>query len=251
MLGKGVAALPLAERLKNATQVAQILKAHPMIGALAKVGLTALRQAGVGGAQTYVKTGGDAGAAATTAAVTGGTGAVLGAAGEGISSAIASRAPTIENVGGVPTTVTREAQNLKPTPQQVQGQQAIRGTAQNAAGAHLAEVNESRAVPTNAPALPASNGPYEFNLRGVTPVEGQTGTLLHPAAKFEPTASRVPEGGEPGTRAGASETRFFVSARPGRPARLRQSPDLDAQGRRPGRPRGAGVPSRDGKPYGR
>ena len=200
MLGKGVAALPLAERLKNATQVAQILKAHPMIGALAKVGLTALRQAGVGGAQTYVKTGGDAGAAATTAAVTGGTGAVLGAAGEGISSAIASRAPTIENVGGVPTTVTREAQNLKPTPQQVQGQQAIRGTAQNAAGAHLAEVNESRAVPTNAPALPASNGPYEFNLRGVTPVEGQTGTLLHPAAKFEPTASRVPEGGEPGAQ---------------------------------------------------
>lgn len=193
LLGKGIQALPLAERLKNATQLAQVMKAHPMVGALTRIGLTALKQAGVGGAQTYLKTGGDAGAAGEAAATTGVLGAVVGGAGEGLSSAIAKRAPTVESVGGVPTTVTAEMRNARPTAQQAAGQKSITNAAKGALEPHLAEVNESRAVPANKPALPASTGPYEFNLRGVTPEQGTTGEIGQSAAKRPQAAFRPPQ----------------------------------------------------------
>lgn len=165
---------------------------HPIVSHAVTQGATA-------GAQTYMKTG-DAGAALRAAAETSAVSLVIGSSGKGISNAIANRATTLEDVGGVQTPVPAAARNVKPTPEQAAGQQALTKSAQSAARSHLAEVNESRAVPESAPALPARTGPFEFKLKGLNPVEGTIGNIAHPAAKFEPTASRVPEGGTPGAQ---------------------------------------------------
>lgn len=198
MAGKSVSALPMAQRLKAMTGLAEMLERYPNLAKLVKIGSTAVKQGTVSGAQTYAKTGGDTGAAATTAALTAGTSAVLGGAFSAAGSKVRAKLPTTEKVGGVDMQVPADLHTQEPTPNQVQGQQAIKNAAKGTLQNHLEEVNQSRTPPESAPALPSATGPFEFNLRGVKPEEGTTGPLLHNAEKFEPTASRVPEGQEPG-----------------------------------------------------
>ena len=194
LLGKGAEMLPMAEKLKEATGVASILEKLPApIQKIIKIGTTAVRQGMAGGAQTYVKTGGDTGAALGAGATTAALGGTLDAAGQGLSSTIAKRATTLEDVGGVPTPVSADVRNARATPQQAAGQESIRNAARGSLAGHLEEVNESRAVPPSAPGLPAFTGPYEFNLRGVTPEEGTTGRIGQSAAKVPQAAFKPPQ----------------------------------------------------------
>ena len=191
-LGK-IAKAPVA--LSEAAKIEQEIKKGSTMGKLA---LAALKQGTVAGGQTYVKTGGDTGAALRTGAATAGVSGGLGALAEGAESYIGRNMTTLENVGGIETPVPAEVRNVQETPQQTAGKQAIRSAAQDTLAQHLQEVNESRAVPESAPALPARTGPYEFQLKGIPPTNGTTGQIAHDAAKFDPAASRVPEGGTPG-----------------------------------------------------
>jgi hypothetical protein len=198
MLGRAGQAMGITQKLKTMAGLSQMLeKAPPMVSKLLKIGMSAAKQGTVAGGQTYAKTG-DAGAALRAGAGTGLVTGAFGAAGEGLASAVAHNASTMEDVGGVPTPVTAAERNVRATPRQAAGKQAIAGAAQDATGRHLVEVNESRAVPENAPGLPAKTGPFTFNLKGVRPQEGATGEISQPAKKFEPAASRVPENAEPG-----------------------------------------------------
>lgn len=200
LLGKAGSAVGLADKLKSVTGLAQLIQKYPMIGKLMKIGASAVKQGTVGGAQTLVKTGGDTDAAATAALTTGGVGAVAGGAAEGLQSAIARRASTIEDVGGVPTTVPGEVRNsATPTPQQTAGRQSIQNAAQDALRGHLEEVNESRATPAGPKQLPARTGPFEFNLRGVTPTETTTGTIAPRAAEIPRENTSVPANRTPAT----------------------------------------------------
>lgn len=128
-----------AQKLEVASRLAKLAEKHPLIA-------NALRNAAVAGAQTDVKTGGDLGSAATAAAVTGAGSAALEGIGTKVGGALAKRATTLENVGGVETPVPAEVRNAKQTPQQTAGQEVIRGSAQDTLRGHLEEVNESRAV---------------------------------------------------------------------------------------------------------
>ena len=76
LLGKGIEALPLAERMKDAANLAQFLDKHKVIAKLLKVGTTAVKQGTIAGAQTYAKTG-DQGAAVKTGVETGVVSAAL------------------------------------------------------------------------------------------------------------------------------------------------------------------------------
>ena len=161
-----------AQKYADAAKVSKVLDSMPRIKALVMIGLRAAAKgaAEVGG-QTLVKTGGDTDAAlsaAETGAVAGGIGApLLDAAGSAVSSAIARRATTIEDVGGVPTNVSAEARNARGTPQQVAGRASIKNAAQSTLADRLGEVNESRAVPEDTqPQLPARTGPFQFELKG-------------------------------------------------------------------------------------
>lgn len=93
LVGKG---LQGAEKLKAATQAAEILEKHPMIAKLVKIGQNAVRQGGIAGAQTFAKTGGDTGAAVTTGLETAGAGAALEGAGALAKGAIAKLTPKVE-----------------------------------------------------------------------------------------------------------------------------------------------------------
>lgn len=194
LLGKGAAALPLAEKLKAMTGMAQLLEKYPPLAKLAKIGSTVVKQGTIAGGQTYVKSGGDTGAAAQTAAETAGVGGVIGAAGEGIASALAKRASGFEDVGGVKTVVPPEARTAAaPTPQQAAGQEVLRNSARGTLAGQLEEVNESRTEPGAAPALPGRTGPYVFELRGVPPEEGTTGRIGQSAAKVPQAAFKQPK----------------------------------------------------------
>ncbi|MGA2277315.1 MAG: hypothetical protein ABSG00_06910 [Terracidiphilus sp.] len=90
LLGKGAEGLALAEKLKNMTGLAQMLGKYPMLAKVLKIGSTVVKQGTIAGAQTYAKTGGDAGAAATAAGETGllsGGLSTLGAGGAAIKTA--------------------------------------------------------------------------------------------------------------------------------------------------------------------
>ena len=63
LLGKGAEALPLAERLKSMTNMAQLLAKYPTLAKVAKIGTTAVKQGTIAAGQTFAKTGGDVGAA--------------------------------------------------------------------------------------------------------------------------------------------------------------------------------------------
>ncbi len=95
LLGKGAEGLALAEKLKNMTGLAQMLGKYPMLAKVLKIGSTVVKQGTIAGAQTYAKTGGDAGAAATAAGETGllsGGLSTLGAGGAAIKTARAGTA---------------------------------------------------------------------------------------------------------------------------------------------------------------
>lgn len=124
LLGLASKALPFAERLKQATGLAQTLSKSPTLAKIARIGLSAIKQGTIAGGQTYVKTGGDAGAAGATAGL-GAGGAVaadlVGATGSAISGmrkgAAAEAAPMVEReVGGVKIPVAEEAANAVATP---------------------------------------------------------------------------------------------------------------------------------------
>jgi len=183
--------------LGEAAKIEQEVKKGSKLGELA---LASLRQGAVAGGQTFAKTGGNVGAAATAAGATAATGIALGGAGAGLSRAVARGATTLENVGGVEMPVSAEVRNAAMTPEQRAGQTAIRGAAKSTAQAHLNELQESRTPPEGPLALPASTGPFEFNLKGVTPFEGRTGDIAHPAAKFDPATTHVVPGTEPGAQ---------------------------------------------------
>ena len=89
-LGKGAEGLGMAEKLKSVTGLAQTLEKYPMLAKVLKIGSTAVKQGTIVGGQTYAKTGGDAGAAATaaggTALLSGGL-STLGAGGAAIKTA--------------------------------------------------------------------------------------------------------------------------------------------------------------------
>jgi hypothetical protein len=87
-LGKAAKAIPLPDKLKSMTGLAQVLQKNPMLAKVLKIGATAVKQGTIGGAQTFVKTGGDAGAAATAGLETAGTGAAL----EGVAAPLARKA---------------------------------------------------------------------------------------------------------------------------------------------------------------
>ena len=186
-----------AEQLADAAKAAKVLDQYPRIKALVMIGARAAAKgaAEVGG-QTYVKTGGDTDAATRAAAegaVAGGIGApLLEGVGGVVSRAIAKRATTMEDVGGVPTPVSAETRNARGTPQQIAGRQSIKNAAQRTSAERLGEVNESRAVPENAPGLPARTGPFEFNLKGPDTEIRTEGDLLHPAAKKPQAAFKQP-----------------------------------------------------------
>jgi hypothetical protein len=200
MLGKTGAALSMADKLKTVTGLAQLIDKVPMVGKLLKIGASAAKQGTIAGTQTLAKTGSPS-AALWSGGIAAATGGAFQAAGEGLSSAIAKRATTLEDVGGVETPVPAAARNVKPTPAQAAGQESIRKAAQSAGRAHLEEVNEGRAIPPSAPALPARTGPFEFKLRGAPePTETNTGNLTTRAAEIPRTHTSLPT-----DRAGATE----------------------------------------------
>jgi hypothetical protein len=95
LLGKSAEGLGLAEKLKNMTGLAQTLQKYPMLAKVLKIGSTAVKQGTIAGGQTYAKTGGDAGAAATAAggtALASGALSTLGAGGAAIKTARAGTA---------------------------------------------------------------------------------------------------------------------------------------------------------------
>lgn len=234
LVGKGTAmaggAVGLGEQMKHAQQLATTIEKMPLVGKYLRLGMEAAKQGLVAGGQTFVKTGGDAGAAAETAGLQTVIGGGVGAALDGMGGAIAKRATTLEDVGGVETPVPAEVRNQKPTPQQTAGQQAIQNAAQDTARTHLEEANETRTAPATDPALPAQTGPFEFTLRGVKPTTDTVGDIAHPAEKIPPTHSRVPEGGTPGPQ--NKEQLGSVAATI--PDRLQQRATAYAHGSQPG-----------------
>lgn len=199
-LGKAAEGVGVADKLKSVTGLAQLVQKFPMIGKLLKVGSSAVKQGTVAGAQTLAKTGGDTDAAATAALTAGAIGGVAGGVSEGLQGAIARRATTMEDVGGVQTPVPAAVRNsATPTPAQASGQESIGNAARDALRGHLEEVNESRATPAGPKQLPARTGPFEFNLRGVTPTETTTGTIAPRAAEIPRENTSVPANRTPAT----------------------------------------------------
>jgi hypothetical protein len=75
LLGRTGQAMGVAEKLKAATGLAQVLEKNTLLAKVLKLGMAQAKTATIAGGQTYVKTGGNAGAAAEAAGAT----AVLGA----------------------------------------------------------------------------------------------------------------------------------------------------------------------------
>lgn len=87
--------LKVGDRLTHISQVAKVLEAHPTIAKLAGIGLSAMRQGVVGGAQAGVH-GASPGQAVETGATTAGIGAGLGAASE----MVGKIAPGVKQIAG-------------------------------------------------------------------------------------------------------------------------------------------------------
>jgi hypothetical protein len=167
-----------AEKLKQAQQLSGFLQKSPLVAKLLRIGVTAAKQGGIGGAQTFAKTGGDTGAAATSAGLTAGLSALLGGGSAYVGSKIRGNMATLEDIGGEKVPVTAEAKRTAAEPQQVAGKAIIKNAAQDSAQGHLEELNESRREPASPTALPKQTGPFTFKLRGVKPTESAEGDLL-------------------------------------------------------------------------
>jgi hypothetical protein len=140
-----------AEKLKAATQIAKLAETHPTLAKVLQLGADSLRQGTVAGGQTFAKTGGNVGAATLAAGATTALAGTVGGALSATGSAVARRATTLEDVGGVATPVPAEVRAARMTPQQQAGQAAIRSAAQGAARSNLNELQESLTPPRTAP----------------------------------------------------------------------------------------------------
>lgn len=107
MLGKTGEAMSLPEKLKSVTGLAQTIEKYPLVGKLLKIGSGAVKQGTIGAAQTYAKTGGDAGAAGEAGLLT----AAIAPAAEGIASRIANRSAA----AAVPSGAERYANEARAT----------------------------------------------------------------------------------------------------------------------------------------
>jgi hypothetical protein len=163
-------------KLQTATKLAQIAEKHPIVA-------QALKNAGVAGAQEYTKTSGDVGSAATAAALTGGTTAAFGGLADLAGGKLRSMTPGRDVVAGQEFDTPAPRDVPKPTKNQAAGQAVIKTAAQDTARGHLQELNESRTEPPSRTALPARTGPFEFNLRGVTPTPATEGQIAQSAAR--------------------------------------------------------------------
>jgi hypothetical protein len=152
LLGKGAEGLGIAEKLKNMTGMAQLLEKYPMLAKLAKIGSTAVKQGTIAGGQTFVKSGGDIGAAATAAGETalasgalsaaGATGAAIKTARAGVPAAEAA-APVEKEVAGVRIPVGAEAANATATPQAAKSAEAYGALSRQAIEEKLKAVADS------------------------------------------------------------------------------------------------------------
>jgi len=218
LAGPAAGALETGEHLKQAQQAAGFLASHPKIAGLVAVGLKASKDALMMGSQTYGHTG-DTTQALESAAV----GGTLSAGAAGASKAVksmASMGPKTLNVAGeeIPALASQVEKSGMPNAsgaegapkiqqaQQAGAQRVIGHTAQDATENVLNQINETRPVYAPVPgraSLPAPEGskPFTFTLETGKPFEGRTEMSVQEpgmAAKFEPTGSRVPEGGQPG-----------------------------------------------------
>lgn len=200
-------AVTAAQKYSDAAKVAQTLEKFPRIRDLVGIGLAAAAKAGaeVGG-QTYVKTGGDEDAALHAGEIGAGIGGVLApvleAGGVVARNYVRNNQTAMEDVGGVPTPVSAEVRNARPTPEQAAGQQSIQNAAQSTLAQRLEEVNESRAVPENTQlALPARTGPFTFELHGPSAEMTSEGDSLLAPARARQIGTRVVAGKGSGTAA--------------------------------------------------
>jgi hypothetical protein len=130
--------------MKQATGMASILQRNPTIAKILRIGASAVKQGTVATGQNYVKSGGDFGGSLLAGGVTAATSGALAGAADAASSAVANRATTIEDIGGVPTPVPAEVRNAAEVPQQSAGKQAIAGAAKSTAGSVLDQANVLR-----------------------------------------------------------------------------------------------------------
>lgn len=221
MVGPAAGAAEAAEHLKQAQQVAQVVKANPKIAGLLAVGLKAAKDATMMGAQTYGHTldPGQAAEAAVFGGITRGATEGVGLAGR----TLLKRAPKTLEIAGEKIPALAEQVNEAGEPSganaagapkiaqaQQEGAQTVLGnTARQGAGNALTWLNlyGNRAVDTaaeGAPQLGAPEGaePFTFNLQGPETTETPTGEIAHSAAQ-EPRAAFK----DPRFTAGSAATR--------------------------------------------
>jgi hypothetical protein len=226
-------AVQATDAMKSGTEALTFLQKHPKIAGLVAIGTKAAKDAATMGAQTYVHT-----EDPEQAAISGVFGGGVGAVAEGMGQAgryLKNVSPKNIEVAGQDMLALRsqlEASGMPnasgsagaPVVEQSQQQgvgNVVQTVAQNATRDVLDRVNLTRGtagaplgpswppgieIPRGAdnparllPAPEGSQGGKFFTLEGPGQVEGRTEmTVQQPASKFEPTASRVPEGGEPG-----------------------------------------------------
>lgn len=188
LLGRAGMVMKGAERLKQATQIATIANKVPMVGKLLRIGMETVKAGAMGGAQEFVKSGGDtekAGeAGAVNAALTAGLGAG-GAALAGTAKYLAKLQPGERTLEGVVIPYLQSQINkagrfveggdigeLAPKIAQAQqdaAQQVIRNTSSRAVSKVLDMLNDSRTFfsrlsPATAESVPQSTSPFRFEL---------------------------------------------------------------------------------------
>jgi hypothetical protein len=207
MVGPAAGTAEAAEHLKQAQQVAQVVKANPKIAGLLAVGLKAAKDATLMGAQTYGHTL-DPGQAAEAAAF-GGAGRTAGEAAGAAGRALLKRAPQTLKIAGEEIPALAEQVNDAGEPTgasaagapkiaeaQQEGAQAVLGnTARQGAGNALTWLNlygnrTANAAAEAVPQLAAPEGaePFTFRLEGPPTKETPTGEIAHSAAQ-EPRAA--------------------------------------------------------------
>ena len=216
MAGRALEGLPLAQKLKDLSGIAQMVsKAPPIVQKLLKIGMSAVKQGTIAAGQTATQTGLDPTASLGAGLATAGVSAATEGLGAGLSSAISKRAATVERVGGVDTTIPAEVRNFKETPQQTAGKQAIRNAAQGTARQNLEELREGSTPPATAPGLASGTGPFEFNLK-VPGREETTGRIATRAAEVPKTESTA------GTNTGKAQTAELGSTATTSPNRVQE-----------------------------
>lgn len=134
-----------AEALRGAQQLATITQKYPTIARILRLGMNATRPAAVSAGQTFVKTGGDTGAAVNAGLETGTLGAALSTAGE--------LAPKLKPFLTKQPTPTRTVEGIEipapkveVTPAETAGRQAYAKTAQETVRPRLETLNKTGAI---------------------------------------------------------------------------------------------------------